>query len=45
MAGIDKRECSDHHCYKVSVDGKMILCAKCGRIKCVKEGEEWKVLY
>ena len=42
---VDKKECQDHHCYKVSLNGQLIVCAKCGRIKGVRDGESWKVLY
>lgn len=41
-----EEECKNHCYYKMGVTGKMILCARCGRIKVVKEADgEWKVLH
>jgi hypothetical protein len=42
---LDKLECPSHHLYKRNTDGNTIECMRCGRIKCVKDGGEWKVLY
>jgi hypothetical protein len=38
-------ECTDHHCYKVGITGTLILCEFCGRVKAIKEKDEWKMMY
>jgi hypothetical protein len=40
-----KGVCEGHHDYKMGLSGQLILCEHCGRIKAVKEGEGWKMMY
>ena len=42
---MNRGECPGKHCYKVGIRGDMILCERCGRIKALKDGEEWKMLF
>ena len=41
----NKGACTDrggHCCYKISINGKMLICDKCSRVKAVRESGETK---
>jgi Fe2+ or Zn2+ uptake regulation protein len=44
---IQSGECESHHLYKISINGKMLICERCGRVKAIRAdgNSNWEMLF
>jgi hypothetical protein len=42
-----KGKCTGHCTYKISINGKMLICEDCGRVKAIRESSDakWEMLF